>query len=64
MNIPRQASRSIALAIAAFAFASPLTALAQAFPSKPITIVVPYPPGGTTDALARLMQEPLQKQLG
>ncbi|GAP37915.1 tripartite tricarboxylate transporter substrate binding protein [Piscinibacter sakaiensis] len=49
---------------AAAALVLPQAARAQAFPSKPITIVVPYPPGGTTDALARLMQEPLQKQLG
>lgn len=49
----------------AFAFAAvPKAAFAQAYPARPITIVVPYPPGGTTDALARLLQEPLQKQLG
>jgi len=33
------------------------------FPSRPITIVVPYPPGGTTDVLARALQEPLQRFL-
>lgn len=37
---------------------------AQAFPSKPITIVVPYPAGGTTDVLARVIAEPMQKILG
>jgi tripartite-type tricarboxylate transporter receptor subunit TctC len=60
--------RGLALALtlgtAAAAIGLPGAAFAQAFPNKPITIVVPYPPGGTTDALARLMQEPLQKQLG
>ncbi len=55
---------AIALAIAAATLALPQSALAQAFPTRPITIVVPYPPGGTTDALARMLQEPLQKQLG
>jgi len=48
----------------------PLAALAvqqagaQGFPSKPIRIVVPYPAGGTTDLMARALQEPMQKALG
>src|SRR3954468_13709700 len=36
----------------------------QAFPVKPIKIVVPYPAGGTTDLMARALQEPMQKALG
>ena len=41
------------------------TAIAQeAFPSRPITIVVPYPAGGTSDAQVRMIQEPLSKLLG
>lgn len=39
-------------------------ASAQAFPTKPIRIVVPYPAGGTTDIMARALQEPMQKALG
>jgi tripartite-type tricarboxylate transporter receptor subunit TctC len=39
-------------------------ASAQGFPSKPIRIVVPYPAGGTTDLMARALQEPMQKALG
>ena len=35
-----------------------------AWPTKPITFIVPYPPGGGTDVIARIMQEPLSKQLG
>src|SRR4029453_17310181 len=41
------------------------TAIAQeAFPSRPITIVVPYPAGGTSDGQVRMIQEPLSKLLG
>jgi len=39
-------------------------AVAQTFPSQPIHIVVPFPPGGGTDALARAIQEPFQKAIG
>ncbi len=35
----------------------PLPAFAQAFPSRTITIVVPYPPGGPIDSLARLIAQ-------
>ena len=40
------------------------TARAQNFPSQPVHMVVPFPPGGGTDALARAIQEPMQKALG
>jgi tripartite-type tricarboxylate transporter receptor subunit TctC len=40
------------------------SALAQAFPSQSITIVVPYPPGGTTDIIPRVMQAELSHRLG
>lgn len=46
------------------AAALPAVSWAQAWPSRPVTIIVPYPAGGTTDTLARVMQEPLQKLLG
>ena len=36
----------------------------EAFPSKPIRLVVPYPAGGSTDLMARFLQEPLTKLLG
>jgi tripartite-type tricarboxylate transporter receptor subunit TctC len=39
-------------------------AVAQSYPSQPIHIVVPFPPGGGTDALARAIQEPFQKAIG
>ena len=37
---------------------------ADSFPSRPITIVVPYPAGGPTDTIARLLAQRMQKPLG
>ena len=39
-------------------------ASAQTFPNRPITLMVPFPPGGATDAIARILQRPLEKALG
>jgi tripartite-type tricarboxylate transporter receptor subunit TctC len=46
----------------AFALAAS-NATAQ-WPTKPVTFIVPYPPGGGTDVIARILQDPLSKQLG
>jgi len=53
-------------AIAALSLAmAAIGAVAQdAWPSKPIRFVVPYPPGGPTDLMARLLQAELQSRLG
>ena len=40
------------------------SAFAQTFPSKPISLVVPFPPGGTTDVLARALGERLSTAMG
>ena len=51
---------AVAAAFALFAFA----AQAQTFPSRPITLIVPFPPGGSTDTAARIMAERMRPILG
>jgi tripartite-type tricarboxylate transporter receptor subunit TctC len=41
-----------------------ISAFAQNYPNKPITLQVPFAPGGTTDIVARVISEPLGKSLG
>lgn len=60
-------SRILAVIIGAFlgTIASGLTdALAQAFPNRPLRLVVPYSAGGSTDLLARLMAQHMGEALG
>jgi tripartite-type tricarboxylate transporter receptor subunit TctC len=57
--------RLVAAALAGLAaLATSPAALAQAFPNKPIKIVVPYAPGGPTDIVARVVGQRLAEQLG
>ena len=65
MPLPSTAHRRqvmLALALAAAALSGP--AQAQAWPAKPISLVVPFPAGGTTDVLARALAEKLTLSLG
>ncbi|KAB2895929.1 MAG: tripartite tricarboxylate transporter substrate binding protein [Burkholderiaceae bacterium] len=68
MTHSRVISRRLALAGACATLAAtvlaPTGAAAQAFPSKPITIIVPFSAGGTTDILARVVGQALTTELG
>jgi tripartite-type tricarboxylate transporter receptor subunit TctC len=59
---------SFARALAASLFATCLliggAASAQDYPNRPITMIVPFPPGGATDTIARILQNPIQEALG
>ena len=42
----------------------PLVVAGQDYPSRSITLIVNFPPGGSTDAMARIIREPLSQALG
>src|SRR5262249_21504474 len=63
MKLPRRKFLHLAACTAALPVVSRF-AWAQAYPTRPITIVVPYPAGGPTDTLARILAEHMRISLG
>jgi tripartite-type tricarboxylate transporter receptor subunit TctC len=57
-------TRALAATLLAACMLATGSASAQPYPSRPITLVVPYPPGGATDAIARIMQDSMSQSLG
>uniref|UniRef100_UPI002167EF65 tripartite tricarboxylate transporter substrate-binding protein n=1 Tax=Raoultella terrigena TaxID=577 RepID=UPI002167EF65 len=64
MTIAHSTFRRRLLAAAAACALLPGLAAAQAFPGKPITIIVPFAAGGPTDRVARDLAEAMRKPLG
>src|SRR6266436_1653867 len=62
MNLPRR--RFLQLAGAAALPALSASAIAKAFPTLPVTIVVPFAAGGPIDALVRVLAESMRRTLG
>jgi tripartite-type tricarboxylate transporter receptor subunit TctC len=52
------------VAIVVFALAAATSAWAQKYPTRPVMMIVPYPPGGLTDVVGRLLAEGMQGPLG
>ncbi len=61
MNQARHALLTALLILCAFATAPTVTIAQDAFPNKPVRIVVPYPPGGASDVTARLLGQKLSE---
>src|SRR5216684_4249281 len=57
-------ARALAAALLAALVLAAGAASAQTYPSRPVTLVVPYPPGGATDAIARIIQDSMSQSLG
>lgn len=63
MTSTRRFAFTLAMALGATALAAP-AAFAQAYPNRPVTLVVPFPPGGGTDTGGRVIAEQLARRWG
>jgi tripartite-type tricarboxylate transporter receptor subunit TctC len=63
MHLPLRAAASLAFAVFALLSAAP-AALAQGYPSQTVRVMVGFPPGGTTDVIARHVAQELATQTG
>lgn len=61
-KLPMLRRHALGLVLAAGALALPLASQAQAFPSRPITMIVPASPGGATDVIARTLAKVMAEQ--
>ena len=57
-------ARALAASFLAACILATGAASAQTYPTRPITLVVPYPPGGATDAISRIIQDSMSQSLG
>src|SRR5689334_23249381 len=57
-------ARNAFLAIALLWLAAAASAAAQSYPDRPITMIVPFPAGGPTDAVARIVADRMKSSLG
>jgi tripartite-type tricarboxylate transporter receptor subunit TctC len=56
--------RNLLWLLGSSAATSPLTIWAQSFPTRPLKIIIPFPPGGPTDVLGRIVAQKLSERLG
>src|SRR5215831_15652118 len=63
MKLPRRRFLHLAAGVAALLPLARIT-WAQTYPARPVRIIVGYPPGGATDAMARLIAQQLSERLG
>jgi tripartite-type tricarboxylate transporter receptor subunit TctC len=63
-GLPRNVVALIALAVTCFASAAPRGVIAQPYPARPVTVVIPFAPGGGTDILGRTLATRLTETMG
>jgi tripartite-type tricarboxylate transporter receptor subunit TctC len=57
-------TRTFLASLAAGLVAAALRPAAQAWPSRPVKVIIPFPPGGTLDAVGRQLAQKLGEQMG